>query len=72
MNRRIAVLQTAPLTTWVCRPLTTKRLIPVSSIKAKPLFSALCRLKPLGEEQDGAGDGGRTRDFNLGKVALYH
>jgi hypothetical protein len=72
LNRRIAVLQTAPLTTWVCRPLIAKRLIAVSSVKAKPLFSTLCRFKPLGEEQDGAGDGGRTRDFNLGKVALYH
>jgi hypothetical protein len=72
LNRRIAVLQTAPLTTWVCRPLIPKRLIAVSSVKAKLLFSALRRFKPLGKEQDGAGDGGRTRDFNLGKVALYH
>jgi len=23
-------------------------------------------------EKNGAGDEGRTRDFNLGKVALYH
>jgi hypothetical protein len=53
-------------------PLITKRPIAVSSVKAKPLFSLLCRFKPLGEEKDGAGDGGRTRDFNLGKVALYH
>ena len=53
-------------------PLNNKAAYPVSSVQAKPLFSALCRFKPLGEEQDGAGDGGRTRDFNLGKVALYH
>ena len=25
-----------------------------------------------GEEKDGAGNGIRTRDFDLGKVALYH
>jgi hypothetical protein len=24
------------------------------------------------ETKSGAGDGGRTRDFDLGKVALYH
>jgi hypothetical protein len=25
-----------------------------------------------GLEETGAGDGGRTRDIDLGKVALYH
>ena len=31
--------------------------------------------RPIGElpnEKNGAGDEGRTRDFDLGKVALYH
>ena len=27
---------------------------------------------PAGEEEVGAGNGIRTRDFDLGKVALYH
>jgi hypothetical protein len=27
---------------------------------------------PLSEGEDGAGNGIRTRDFDLGKVALYH
>ena len=31
------------------------------------LTTWLCRLK-----KNGAGNGIRTRDFNLGKVALYH
>ena len=26
----------------------------------------------IGERKDGAGNGIRTRDFDLGKVALYH
>jgi hypothetical protein len=26
----------------------------------------------IGEGEDGAGNGIRTRDFDLGKVALYH
>ena len=44
-NRRIEVLQTSALATWLRRP-----DLPIT----------------------GAGHGIRTRDFNLGKVALYH
>ena len=70
LNRRIAVLQTAPLTTWVCRPVVTKRLI-IVQINRTVILARFAGLNLSAEGQDGAGDGDRTRDFNLGKVALY-
>jgi hypothetical protein len=71
LNRRIAVLQTAPLTTWVCRPVVTKRLTWQVRINRTLLLARFAGLNLSAEGQDGAGDGDRTRDFNLGKVALY-
>jgi hypothetical protein len=44
------------LTTWVPR-----------LVKQSP-----SRLRGQVKLKSGAGDGGRTRDFDLGKVALYH
>jgi hypothetical protein len=36
----------------------------------KPAEAGLCRVRR--REEIGAGNGIRTRDFDLGKVALYH
>ena len=64
-NRRIKVLQTSPL--------------PLGYRASAEYVSVLGEKSPSGEqggqkmsEKNGAGDEGRTRDFNLGKVALYH
>ena len=51
------------LTTWVPRPCS---YVSVPSGKSP---SAESRLEA---KKSGAGDGGRTRDIDLGKVALYH
>ena len=57
------------LTTWLRR-----RKMRVGSQQrqlAVKKLTALCRLQ-LPTFENGAGDEGRTRDFDLGKVALYH
>jgi hypothetical protein len=41
------------------------------SLGLRPLDYSLRTLDPYGESS-GAGNGIRTRDFDLGKVALYH
>ena len=51
------------LTTWVPRPCS---YVSVPAGKS-PLAEAGWETK-----KSGAGDGGRTRDIDLGKVALYH
>ena len=59
-NRRIEVLQTSAL------PL---------GYRAEPATAITLKRKALagaGLVKSGAGDGSRTRDFDLGKVALYH
>ena len=45
------------LTTWVPRPIAGWKQL------RRPRGSSV---------ENGAGDGGRTRDIDLGKVALYH
>jgi hypothetical protein len=50
-------LQTSPL------PLGYRAMLP----RGKSLAAAR-----LFRRESGAGDGGRTRDIDLGKVALYH
>ena len=58
-NRRIEVLQTSAL------PLGYRAL--------EQSRWAIRKAPAQGEGgNSGAGDGGRTRDFDLGKVALYH
>ena len=74
-NRRIKVLQTSPL------PLGYRALLNKVAFSAKNVHHTFVLRKIAdclgGEEKDtlnnsGAGDGGRTRDIDLGKVALYH
>ena len=58
------------LTTWLRRPeMKVGSWHLVSGSPKNQLPSADCEL-PTGK--NGAGDEGRTRDFDLGKVALYH
>src|ERR1700722_5664006 len=67
-NRRIKVLQTSPL------PLGYRALLHTLASRRKKVH--LRGLRRAGDEngvtKSGAGDGGRTRDIDLGKVALYH
>ena len=58
LNRRITVLQTAALATWLCRLKTTK-VNPVINARLTFSFSS------------GAGNGTRTRDNHVGNVRLY-
>ena len=51
------------LTTWVPRP---------CSIHRRSETEDVAEHEQLGKQKSGAGDGSRTRDFDLGKVALYH
>ena len=45
----------------------------VLQTSALPLgYGAVRKEKRLYQKKIGAGDGGRTRDIDLGKVALYH
>jgi hypothetical protein len=60
-NRRIKVLQTSPL------PLGYRALTSKMNHESR-----LLAWKGWQRHAAGAGDGGRTRDFDLGKVALYH
>ena len=80
-NRRIKVLQTSPLPLGY-RALGNKVSSPLGGLSTgramrstafKPL-NWRCNLSADGLSGgiSGAGDGGRTRDFDLGKVALYH
>ncbi len=63
-NRRIKVLQTSPLPLGYRAPAQYVRV---------PCGKSLSAGRPsLTKENTGAGDGGRTRDIDLGKVALYH
>jgi hypothetical protein len=62
-NRRIKVLQTSPLPLGYRAPAQY-----VSVPYGKSPSTGIAGL----ERKIGAGDEGRTRDFNLGKVALYH
>ena len=41
------------------------------SFACKPTEEEICKSKEI-KEKAGAGNGIRTRDFDLGKVALYH
>src|SRR6267142_2449130 len=73
-NRRIKVLQTSPLPLGY-RALSAK-LAPSPGIvhpgkRALNIEKALASAGLL-NQKSGAGDGGRTRDIDLGKVALYH
>src|SRR5580704_168895 len=71
-NRRIKVLQTSPLPLGYRAPV---QQISCTGLKSPP---AVCAFKEGKAPQrgagqiSGAGDGGRTRDIDLGKVALYH
>ena len=51
------------LTTWVPRPCS----IPQRSVTENFHLRSTSKTR-----KTGAGDGGRTRDIDLGKVALYH
>ena len=62
-NRRIKVLQTSPL------PLGYRALVHTLASRRKKVH--LWNQRRWGQKS-GAGDGGRTRDIDLGKVALYH
>jgi hypothetical protein len=42
------------------------------AFSASAVHPAIARLEFLRATADGAGNGIRTRDFDLGKVALYH
>ena len=53
------------LTTWVPRP------GPTLAFRPEKVHSQGIRGWNAGKKY-GAGDGGRTRDIDLGKVALYH
>ena len=55
------------LTTWVPRPKNSDEQ-QVASTKLSPASSC----SSLETQVYGAGNGIRTRDFDLGKVALYH
>ena len=44
---------------------------PASKEWGKPTEEEICKSKEI-KEKAGAGNGIRTRDFDLGKVALYH
>ena len=70
MNRCIKVLQTSPLATWVRRRLLreVQRTHTEKRIRSQ-LLTRNFRLSML--IRDGAGNGVRTRDPNLGKVVLY-
>jgi hypothetical protein len=57
------------LTAWVPRHFEQVKEQSPSRLRGQTLrtqITALC------DSDFGAGDGGRTRDFDLGKVALYH
>ena len=57
------------LTTWVPRPESGDEGLVTSQTRTPP---SSARHLPLVTEVIGAGNGIRTRDFDLGKVALYH
>ena len=61
-NRRIKVLQTSPLPLGYRAPAEYVSVATEKSPSAGKDFV----------NKFGAGDGGRTRDIDLGKVALYH
>jgi hypothetical protein len=56
------------LTTWLRRRKTEKA---VGCGRPAVKVTAYCQRRTA-YERNGAGDEGRTRDFDLGKVALYH
>ena len=64
------------LTTWVPRPepVTSEEWrVTSNNVRGAPSRSSLVTChSSLPSEIFGAGDGGRTRDIDLGKVALYH
>src|SRR5579863_2170998 len=75
-NRRVKVLQTSPLPLGYRAPKNSGKCFAASGklegkfpILISPLST--CHF-PLVPESFGAGNGIRTRDFDLGKVALYH
>lgn len=60
----IAVLQTAPLATWVRLPVDTPDAALGQGARCKVLSGQTMAWK--------AGDETRTRDIQLGKLAFYH
>ena len=65
----VEVLQTSALPLGDGAPVAISAMVGLPS-EAPGLGSSILRLQP--RARDGAGNGIRTRDFDLGKVALYH
>ena len=64
------VLQTSALPLGDGAVPARKPQVRLPAATKKPAKAGLCRVRR--REEVGAGNGIRTRDFDLGKVALYH